>query len=162
MGLVPVKRGGANLVNELTSQAEAGGHPAEDVAHDPLAVERVLVEETERAHDERVRERRRVPAAAAQVGVGVLRGGGGGGVWAPDGEAEEEEELGEGRVEERERDVREPAGATGGERQPAVSRITPGRRREKRSFKGDPKEGEKGRERVCQTRVRVLAVRGQA
>ena len=145
---------------ELTSQAEAGGHPAEDVANDPLAVELVLVEELERAHDERVCERRVVrvqrpassPAAAALRIWGVVLG-----IRAPDGEAEEEEELGEGGVEECERDVRVPAGTSHDGGSPDVSqqseqrrwrmrmrtRITPGRRREKAE-----KRGIKGKEKL--------------
>ena len=91
-----------------TSQAEPCRHAAQHVPDDPLAVERVLVEERKRAHHERVRERRRVRVQGRRPGrhaVGVRAGRRGRRAGAPDGEAEEEEELREGRVEERERHV---------------------------------------------------------
>ena len=89
-----------------TSKTEASGHAPKNVPDDPLAIERVFVEERQCAGDEGVWERRRARMKGCQRGRGDIR--------APDGQAEEEEELGERRVEERQRDMGEPGAAGDG------------------------------------------------
>lgn len=97
----PGEKAGRRRKNRVrTSQPEAGGHAPEHVPHDPRAVERVCVEQRQRARDDRVREhrvrvQRRLVVRGARVRV-------------PHGQAEEQEELREGGIEQRERDVRVP------------------------------------------------------